>query len=101
MGKYIICCDFSTMKCSRSQFAKKLTSITSDFINQNNYVWELEISDLDFIPFDSDNICKSIYIALSEFIERDSFFMVFKASESFSNEIAQFTSWRSRDVNDL
>lgn len=99
--KYIICCDFASMECSQFQFAEKLSEFTSSFTNLNNFTWELEIEELDFIPFNSDDICESIYVMLLDFLTPDSFFMVFKASESFSNDIAQFRRFRSRSVSDL
>ncbi len=93
--KYIICCDFASMKCSHFEFAEKLSQFTSNFTNLNNFTWELEINEFDFIPYNADNICESIYVSLSEFLHKDSFFMVFKASESFSNDNTQSMSWRS------
>lgn len=84
--KYIICCDFATLKCSRFEFAKKLSEFSINFSNLNNYTWEIEIDKYSFIPFSPDNMCESIYVMLSEFLDKDSFFIVFKPSESFSND---------------
>lgn len=83
--KYVICCDFASMKCSHFEFAGKLSMFTTDFSNINNYTWIIEVGEMDLIPF-SDNMCEAIYVLLSEFLEKDSFFMVFKVSESFSSD---------------
>lgn len=90
--KYIICCDFASLKCSRREFAKRLSEFSSDFLNLNTYTWEVELNELNFIPYNPDNMCVSIYVMLSDLLDKDSFFIVFKASESFSNDSAQFTT---------
>lgn len=84
--KYIICCDFATLKCSRLEFANKLSEISTNFLNLNNYTWEFELEEYSFLPFNSDNMCESIYVIFSEFLTKDSFFMVFKITESFSHD---------------
>ena len=90
--KYIICCDFATLKCSRFEFATKLSEFTSHYENINNFVWLIEIDEIDFIPYNPDNICESIYKYLSDFLNYDSFLIVFKASEFFSSDNAHFTA---------
>lgn len=82
--KFIIYCDFATLKCTRKEFAEKLASFCKYYENYNNYLWEIEIDNI-FIPY-SDNLCESIYVLLSEFVSGSSILKIFKVSESFGND---------------
>lgn len=84
--KFIICCDFATLKCTHKEFAKRLSEFTDYCYNYNNFLWEIEVNDLELIPF-SDNICESVYLRLSEFAEESSFLKICKISESFGSEL--------------
>ena len=92
---FLICCDFASVKCSHIEFANKLSEFTSYYSNLNDFTWIIEINEMDFIPFYPDDICKSIYYKLSEFLNKDSFFMVSKVSESFWSDKAQLKAFRS------
>lgn len=83
--KYFIYCDFSTLKCTKFEFAQKLNSFATHYRNHNDYIWELEIDDMFSIPY-SDNSCETIYIQFSDFVDSHSIFKVFKASESFGRD---------------
>lgn len=83
--KYFIYCDFSTLKCTKFEFAKKLNSFSTHYRNHNDYIWELEIDNMSFIPY-SDNSCETIYIQFSDFVDSHSIFKVFKVSESFGRD---------------
>ena len=56
---FILYCDFSTLKCTKFEFAEKLNSFTSHYRNHNDYIWELKIDDIALIPY-SDNDCETI-----------------------------------------
>lgn len=99
--EYIICCDFASLKCSHFEFASKLKEFTTHYTNVNNYTWIIEINPLEFIPYNPDNMCESIYMMLCDFLVEDSFFMILSASESFSSDTAHEIKLRSRSVSDL
>ncbi len=80
MSKYIVYCDFATLKCDFKQFAKFLSSHVDGFQNLNNDIWLIEIDDPE-IPF---------YYDMSDFIsdlenagyaDKDSNIIVAKYSE--------------------
>ena len=77
--KFFIYCDFSTLKCTKFEFAKKLQTIST------NFFWEIEIDELSLIPY-SDNSCETIYHQLEDFVDSHSTLKVFKVEESFGNE---------------
>lgn len=83
--KFILYCDFSTLKCTKFEFAEKLNSFTSHYRNHNDYIWELEIDDVALIPY-SDNDCETVYMQFSDFVDSHSILKVFRASESFGND---------------
>lgn len=45
MLKYLVYCDFATLKCDFKQFAAFLNGYTDDFENLNNAVWLVSIDD--------------------------------------------------------
>lgn len=53
MLKYLVYCDFATIKCDFKQFADFLKGYTDDFVNLNNNVWLVNIDD-ESIPFYND-----------------------------------------------
>lgn len=59
--KFFIYCDFATLKCSRKEFAEKLSTICSSVININNFLWEIEYDEFSVIPY-SDNQCETIFM---------------------------------------
>ena len=83
--KFIIYCDFATLKCSREEFAKKLDTFCVWHENHNNFIWEIEVSEMEFIPY-SDNICETIYYQFSEFTSPHSLLRICKVSESFGSD---------------
>lgn len=83
--KYFIYCDFSTLKCTKYEFAKKLQSFTTNFCNLNNFFWEIEIDELSLVPY-SNNFCESIYLQLQDLVDSHSVLKVFKIEESFGND---------------
>lgn len=86
--RFIIYCDFATLKCTRKEFAEKLETFCKYYANHNNYLWEIEIDfgiNNIFIPY-SDNLCESIYVLLSEFVSGTSVLKIFRVSESFCND---------------
>lgn len=83
--KYFIYCDFSTLKCTKFEFAEKLNSFATYYRNHNDYIWELEVNDISLIPY-SDNDCETIYMQFSDSVNSHSIFKVFKASESFGRD---------------
>lgn len=83
--KFMIFCDFATLKCSHKEFAKKLSEFSTFVHNHNNFIWEIEVDDISLLPY-SDNMCESIYVRLSDFTDGSSFLKIFKASESFGND---------------
>lgn len=82
---YFIYCDFSTLRCSRFEFASILRKFTASFHNINNYIWELEVDDISLLPY-SENDCETIYLQFSDFVDSHSILKVFKASESFGRD---------------
>lgn len=83
--KFFIYCDFSILKCTKFEFAKKLQTISTNFCNINDFFWEIEIDELSLIPY-SDNSCETIYHQLEDFVDSHSTLKVFKVEESFGNE---------------
>ena len=83
--KYIICCDFATMKCSRKEFAQKLETFCNHYKRCNDYIWEIEVDELALLPY-GDNDCETLYQQLSEFVSPDSFLKICKVSQSFGND---------------
>ena len=83
--KFFIYCDFSTLKCTKFEFAKKLQTISTNFCNINDFFWEIEIDELSLIPY-SDNSCETLYHQLEDFVDSHSILKVFKVEESFGNE---------------
>lgn len=61
MLKYLIYCDFATVKCDFKEFAKFLSHYTDDYQNINNDIWLAEIDD-DKTPFylDIPNLAKDL-----------------------------------------
>lgn len=53
MLKYVVYCDFATLKCDRKQFAKFLKGYTDDFLNINNDIWLINIENSE-TPFYND-----------------------------------------------
>ena len=53
MIKYLVCCDFATLKCDIKQFASFLKGYTDDYENLNNNVWLVNIDD-ESEPFYND-----------------------------------------------
>lgn len=83
--KYFIYCDFSTLKCTKFEFAKKLESFTKHFHNLNDFFWEIEIDELALIPY-SNNSCETVYNQLTDLLDSHSILKVFKVEESFGSE---------------
>lgn len=53
MLRYLIYCDFSTLKCDKQMFAKFLQQYTDDFHNLNDDIWIVNINN-DESPFHND-----------------------------------------------
>lgn len=54
MKKYLIYCDFSTLKCNRQQLYQFLVTDFPDVINVNSNIWLMSDSELNEIPFNTD-----------------------------------------------
>ena len=72
MIKYLVYCDFSTLKCDFKQFAKFLQRYTECYENRGNGIWLVEIDD-ESLPFYNDlsDIVKSLETA--GYADKDSF----------------------------
>lgn len=83
--KFMIYCDFATLKCTREEFAQKLETFCTYYENHNNYIWEIEVDAIELLPY-SDNMCETIYLQFSDFTDPSSFLKICKVSESFGND---------------
>lgn len=61
MLRYLVYCDFSTLKCNFKQFAEFLNGYTEDFTNLNNDIWLVNIEIPEY-PFYNDlsNLAKDL-----------------------------------------
>lgn len=83
--KFMIYCDFATLKCTREEFTKKLKTFCNYYDRHNDYVWEIEVDKIELLQY-SDNTCETIYLQFSSFIDSSSFLKICKVSESFGND---------------
>ena len=80
MLKYLIYCDFATLKCNFKKFGEFLSHYTDDLQNINNNIWLVEINDTE-APFynELDNLPKDLENA--GYADKDSVVFVAKYSE--------------------
>ena len=83
--KYFLFCDFSTVSCERKTIAEILEKNEIEFINHNNFLWELEVPSTFGDPF-CDTVADAIYCLFLNYIDRHSHLLVVKADEYSPNE---------------
>lgn len=83
--KYFLICDFSTMSCDKSKVAEILSEAEIDFVNHNNFFWELDVPDTVCLPT-TESTAETIHYLFHNYIDKSSFLLVVKADEHYPIE---------------
>ena len=82
--KYFLFCDFATIKCYHSKIAKILEENEINFINHNDFFWELDVPTSFGSPMYADRTpAEEIRDLFHNCVDRNSFLLVVKADEYF------------------
>ena len=82
--KYFLICDFSTLSCNRAKVAEILSENEINFLNHNNFFWELNVPENFGTPF-NDTVAEDIHYLFADFQKPDTLLVVVKAEEYCSS----------------
>lgn len=85
MKKYLVYCNFATLKCNQQQFYKFLVTDFPDVQNINGNIWIMSDSSLNEIPFNTD--AKNLLQELQRigYADKDSVVFIAEVSNVYGN----------------